>query len=152
MCICLPFLHVVLNVQVPFQASEIMILYVCLLPSCRVVELWREDLAKTNAKAAQSLADPTEYENLFPELKQALQAEEFLKRGSLLPAATFTSVPVSLHQTISLSLSHSHSLSLYNVMHILSFFTRIPVIVMFLRSLLRVCLRCLSRLLCQNKT
>ena len=120
----------------------------CLLPSCRVVELWREDLAKTNAKAAQSLADPTEYENLFPELKQALQAEEFLKRerGSLLPAATFTSVPVSLHQTL------SHTLSLDNVMHILSFFTRIPVIVMFLRSLLRVCLRCLSRLLCQSKT
>ena len=114
-CICLPFLHVVLNVQVPFQASEIMILYVCLLPSCRVVELWREDLAKTNAKAAQSLADPTEYENLFPELKQALQAEEFLKRerGSLLPAATFTSVPVSSRQTLSLSLSlsHTHSLS-----------------------------------------
>lgn len=62
-----------------------------------VVGLWREDLAKTNAKAAQSLADPTEYENLFPELKQALQAEDYLKseRATLLPAASYTSTPVS---------------------------------------------------------
>ena len=70
------------------------------LPSqlhCRVVELWKEDLAKTNAKAAQSLADPMQYENLFPELKQALQAEEALKseRQNLQPAASFTSRPVS---------------------------------------------------------
>lgn len=58
--------------------------------------LWKEDLAKTNPKAAQSLADPMQYENLFPELKQALQAEEALKseRSSLEPAATFTSRPV----------------------------------------------------------
>ena len=56
-----------------------------------VVGLWREELAKSNAKAAQSLADPTEYENLFPELKQALEAEECLKRErvSLLPAASY---------------------------------------------------------------
>jgi coatomer subunit beta' len=69
--------------------------------------LWREDLAKTNSKAAQSLADPTEYENLFPELKQALQAEEFLRkeRGSLLPAASFTSVPVSQLVSLPPSLS-----------------------------------------------
>ena len=63
-----------------------------------VVGLWREDLAKTNAKAAQSLADPTEYENLFPELKQALQAEDYLKseRATLLPAASYTTTPVSI--------------------------------------------------------
>lgn len=62
----------------------------------RVVKLWKEDLAKTNSKAAQSLADPMQYENLFPELKQALQAEAALKREreSLLPASSFTSVPV----------------------------------------------------------
>ena len=82
----------------------------------RVVELWREDLAKTNAKTAQSLADPTEYENLFPELKQALQAEQFLKRerNTLLPAASLTSVPVSLSLfslslSLALSLSHTHT-------------------------------------------
>lgn len=62
-----------------------------------MVTLWKEDLAKTNAKAAQSLADPMQYENLFPELKQALQAEEALKgeRHTLQPAASFTAIPVS---------------------------------------------------------
>ena len=98
---------------VPFKLMK---RFVYAFPSYRVVELWREDLAKTNAKAAQSLADPTEYENLFPELKQALQAEEFLKRerGSLLPAATFTSVPVSqsISQSLSVCLSICLSLSL----------------------------------------
>lgn len=38
--------------------------------------LWKEDLAKTNKKAANSLADPTEYENLFPEFQEALKAEQ----------------------------------------------------------------------------
>ena len=90
--------------------------FVC-VDVCRVVELWREDLAKTNAKTAQSLADPTEYENLFPELKQALQAEEFLKRerNTLLPAASFSSVPVSLSLSLSLSHTHTHTLSLSHV-------------------------------------
>ena len=62
-----------------------------------MVALWKEDLAKTNAKAAQSLADPMQYENLFPELKQTLQAEKALKdeRTHLQPAASFTSRPVS---------------------------------------------------------
>ena len=66
---------------------------VCL---CRVVSLWKEDLAKTNVKAAQSLADPMQYENLFPELKQALEAEEALKeeRENLQPAANFPHIPV----------------------------------------------------------
>ena len=61
-----------------------------------MVQLWKEDLAKTNVKAAQSLADPTQYENLFPELKQALEAEEVLKkeREFLQPAASFSIVPV----------------------------------------------------------
>ena len=88
--------------------------FVLPFPAHRVVELWREDLAKTNAKAAQSLADPTEYENLFPELKQALQAEEFLKRESmtLLPAASFASVPVSLSASLTHTHIHTHTLSL----------------------------------------
>jgi hypothetical protein len=38
--------------------------------------LWKEDLAKDNKKAANSLADPTEYENLFPEFQEALKAEQ----------------------------------------------------------------------------
>ena len=61
-----------------------------------MVTLWKEDLAKTNAKAAQSLADPMQYENLFPEMQQALQAEVALKRerASLQPAASYTSILV----------------------------------------------------------
>lgn len=74
------------------------------LPSqiSRIVGLWREDLAKTNAKAAQSLSDPTEYENLFPELKHALQAEEYLKseRATLLPAASYTSTTPSVDRNV----------------------------------------------------
>lgn len=31
-----------------------------------VVELWKEKLSQTNEKAGQSLADPKQYENLFP--------------------------------------------------------------------------------------
>lgn len=54
------------------------------LPSqvSRVVKLWKESLAKINQKAAESLADPTEYENLFPGLKEAFAAEQYLKESS----------------------------------------------------------------------
>ncbi|NXY66294.1 COPB2 protein, partial [Callaeas wilsoni] len=53
------------------------------LPSqvSRVVKLWRESLSKVNQKAAESLADPTEYENLFPGLKEAFVAEEYVKQS-----------------------------------------------------------------------
>lgn len=37
--------------------------------------LWREDLRKVNPKAAESLADPSQYANLFPDMEAALQAE-----------------------------------------------------------------------------
>ncbi|MFT7803266.1 coatomer subunit beta' [Arapaima gigas] len=48
----------------------------------RVVKLWRESLSKVNQKAAESLADPTEYENLFPGLKESFVAEQYLKETS----------------------------------------------------------------------
>ncbi len=41
-----------------------------------VVQLWRKDLAKINPKAAESLADPAQYPNLFPDLELALEAEK----------------------------------------------------------------------------
>lgn len=43
----------------------------------QVVKLWREDLAGINAKAAESLADPAQYPNLFPNLDLALHAEQY---------------------------------------------------------------------------
>lgn len=66
------------------------------LPShvSQIVKLWKEDLGKVNKKAADSLADPSEYENLFPEFQEALQAQ-FLKRErvQMKPAAQYKHVP-----------------------------------------------------------
>ena len=70
------------------------------LPPCsalhRVVALWREDLARTNPKAAQSLADPADYENLFPDLQLSLKAEQFMKneRSRLRSAVEYQQVKV----------------------------------------------------------
>jgi len=49
------------------------------LPSqiSRVVQLWKFSLGQVNVKAAQSLADPQQYENLFPGFTDALKTEEF---------------------------------------------------------------------------
>ncbi|XP_038548590.1 coatomer subunit beta'-like isoform X2 [Micropterus salmoides] len=51
------------------------------LPShvSRVVKLWKESLSKVNQKAADALADPSQYSNLFPGLQEALLAEQYLK-------------------------------------------------------------------------
>ncbi|XP_050414492.1 coatomer subunit beta' isoform X1 [Patella vulgata] len=67
------------------------------LPSqiSRVVTLWREHLSKINKKSADSLADPTEYENLFPGLKEAFKVEQYLEpqRKLVLPAHKYPQVP-----------------------------------------------------------
>ena len=39
-----------------------------------VVAMWKADLSKVNKKAAEALADPSEYKNLFPDFDVALQA------------------------------------------------------------------------------
>lgn len=64
-----------------------------------MVKLWRENLSKVNQKAAESLADPTEYENLFPGLKEAFAVEEWVKgtHADLLPAKQYPLVTVSAH-------------------------------------------------------
>lgn len=51
------------------------------LPSkvSEIVKLWRTDLKKINQKAAESLADPEEYPNLFPDWHWALEAETRMK-------------------------------------------------------------------------
>lgn len=70
------------------------------LPSqvSRVVGLWRESLTKVSEKAGQSLADPKDYENLFPGLADALKTEQYLgpERRSLLPASAYTNIPVTI--------------------------------------------------------
>lgn len=63
-----------------------------------VVELWREKLAKVNEKASQSLADPVQYENLFPGFADALKTEEYLQnteRGELRFARETCLVPMN---------------------------------------------------------
>jgi coatomer subunit beta' len=73
------------------------------LPSqvSRVVELWREHLGKVNKKAASSLADPQEYENLFPDWKNAIKTESYLKpqRQRAIPADKFPHVPPNHEKT-----------------------------------------------------
>lgn len=65
----------------------------------RVVQLWRENLGSVNNKAANSLADPEEYENLFPGFVEAQKTEQFLRpqRKSLIPANKYPQVPVSFY-------------------------------------------------------
>lgn len=53
-----------------------------------VVQLWRNELSKINEKAGQSLADPDQYENLFPSLHDSLKAEQYLQKTKvIIPAA-----------------------------------------------------------------
>ncbi|KAI4879428.1 hypothetical protein NFI96_017230, partial [Prochilodus magdalenae] len=65
-----------------------------LLTPENLVKLWRENLAKVNQKAAESLADPTEYENLFPGLKEAFVAEHYLRESCLGKTRPATDYPL----------------------------------------------------------
>jgi len=45
----------------------------------RIVQLWRADLSKkVSSKAAEALADPMDYPNLFPDIQDALEVEKIL--------------------------------------------------------------------------
>lgn len=61
----------------------------------KVVELWRDSLSRVNEKTSQSLADPKEYDNLFPGLEDALKTEQYLKpeQQRLLPSSAYQTVP-----------------------------------------------------------
>lgn len=64
-----------------------------------VVGLWRNELAKINEKAGQSLADPEQYENLFPGLHDALKTEQFLaQQKRTLPANAAPMVPLNIER------------------------------------------------------
>ncbi|CAL5045812.1 unnamed protein product [Urochloa decumbens] len=60
------------------------------LPSkvSEIVAIWRNDLSKVNPKAAESLADPSEYPNLFDDWQVALTVEKNVasQRGHYPPA------------------------------------------------------------------
>lgn len=62
-----------------------------------MVSLWKNHVSAVNKKSADSLADPADYENLFPGLREAFKTEQYLKsqRERVLPAAAYTKIPVS---------------------------------------------------------
>lgn len=62
----------------------------------RITELWKENLKKVSEKASNSLANPEEYENLFPGFNSLVKAEQFMKQNQTrLPATNYTQTIVS---------------------------------------------------------
>lgn len=59
-----------------------------------IVNMWRDELQKTNVKAAQALADPEQYENLFNNYQDSLKAEQFLvkENETRLPASAYSTI------------------------------------------------------------
>ena len=57
----------------------------------QTLERWKADLARISPRAAEALADPSEYPDLFPTLKYALRAEAMFKqqREQFVPATKF---------------------------------------------------------------
>lgn len=58
--------------------------------------MWKDKVSPINQKVADSLADPTKYENLFPGLKDSFKGEQYLRHLSTrpIPAAAYVNVPV----------------------------------------------------------
>ena len=78
----------------------------------RIVQLWREDLKTVNKKAAEALADPEEFPNLFPDLEFSLQAEKIFKeKRRLLPGAAYNSMRNFLNSDFLVELKETGSLS-----------------------------------------
>lgn len=65
-----------------------------------VLSLWKTELGKINEKAGQSLADPEQYENLFPGFQEALKTQQFIadREPELLPASYATKVPMNIER------------------------------------------------------
>ena len=57
----------------------------------KVLELWKDDLKAVNEKAAEALADPEKYPNLFPDLSWAITVENMFKsaRNNYVPASSY---------------------------------------------------------------
>lgn len=62
--------------------------------------LWKSELGKINEKAGQSLADPAQYENLFPGFQDSLKTQQYLAQHEsiLLPAQFFTKIPLNIER------------------------------------------------------
>lgn len=65
-----------------------------------MLSLWKTELGKINEKAGQSLADPEQYENLFPGFQDALKTQQFIaeREPELLPASYATKTPLNIER------------------------------------------------------
>uniref|UniRef100_T1IL74 Uncharacterized protein n=1 Tax=Strigamia maritima TaxID=126957 RepID=T1IL74_STRMM len=73
------------------------------LPSqiSRILTLWKESLGKTNKKAAEALADPAQYENLFVGLSDACKTEQYVKsRKQRIPASNYPVTPTTIERNL----------------------------------------------------
>lgn len=69
----------------------------------RVLQLWKDSLvAAKREKTAQALADPLEYEDMFPDLQYGLLAEQAVKaaRETPVPATSYHAWKESLDRDI----------------------------------------------------
>ena len=67
----------------------------------RVVGIWRQNLRKVSERAAQSLADPEEYPDLFPDLEPALAVEQWLKQNDrMIPAFGYADVKGNIFRNL----------------------------------------------------
>lgn len=62
------------------------------------MSLWKTELGKVNEKAGQSLADPEQYENLFPGFQDALKTQQFVAQNepNLVPASAAMKLPLNI--------------------------------------------------------
>ncbi|XP_043466786.1 coatomer subunit beta' [Leptopilina heterotoma] len=62
-----------------------------------IVKIWKEKLSAVSEKAGQSLADPEQYENLFPGYREALNVEQYVREKSQkkIPASAFPSLKLN---------------------------------------------------------
>ncbi|KAI6654559.1 Coatomer subunit beta [Oopsacas minuta] len=73
------------------------------LPSetCNVVDQWVQSVGTINTKAAESIADPVKYENLFPDYQQALKAQTvFSSEHSATPADNYSNLPLNINRNL----------------------------------------------------
>ncbi|KAG0297357.1 hypothetical protein BGZ96_006736 [Linnemannia gamsii] len=79
----------------------------------RVLQLWKDSLvAAKREKTAQALADPLEYEDMFPDLEYGLLAEQAVKaaRETPVPASSYFAWKESLDRDIISDIKSGHGL------------------------------------------
>lgn len=64
-----------------------------------IVKLWKEKLSSVSEKAGQSLADPEQYENLFPEYRSSLKFEQYLREQAQIKISASTYATVKVRMT-----------------------------------------------------